>query len=423
MVAPWIVRGSSANRPPNIVFIVSDDQGYEDLGCYGSPDVLSPRLDALAGEGVRCTDFYVTSPVCTPTRVGLLTGRHPQRSGMGNTILFQHTNYGIGLPHNEIILPHLLKSRGYVSGCFGKWHLGWAPGSRPIDRGFDAFFGCPPGAIDFYDHTYYGAPDLYSGNQPVRREGYITDLITDETIEFIERNRHRPFFAFVPHVAPHYPANADRVMQAPQEFLDMYPESQYPNAMRRGYLAATTSMDASIGRVLDSLDSLGIADNTLVIFMSDNGGEYIYGGSNRPFRGQKRDLEEGGIRVPCIVRWPGHTATGYTCQQPFMQIDFFAMALAAAGVSSPADRIIDGRNPTAMLAGSGQSPHQSLYFRYRHDGSQTQQWAIRKGRYKRTRRGLFDLEADLHEDINLASTMPQLDQSLQSEYNAWVSQL
>ncbi len=461
LLAPWIARAGSGTRPPNILLIASDDHGFEDLGCYRnqfghtstSTGALSPHLDALAQQGVRCNDFYVTSPVCTPCRVGLLTGRHPQRCGMGDNVLFAESNYGIGLPQDQLILPQLLKQRGYTSGCFGKWHLGWAPGSRPLDRGFDEFFGCPAGAVDYYTHWYYennstyGNPDLVWGNHPIRREGYLTDLITDATIGFMEQNRRRPFFAYVPHVAPHYPANADRVLQAPQRYLDLYPEnptnptpSGYTGCtseMRRGYLASISAMDDQIARLLATLDRLNLTEDTLVIFFSDNGGEYRYGGNNFPLRGQKRELWEGGVRTPCIVRWPGRIQGGHVRTQPFTQLDLFSLALAAAGASGPAGKIIDGRDPTALLADGAITPHEYLFFRYRHDGNQAQQWAIRQGSvasggpiYKRgglgqtsLTDGLYNLATDIRETTNLRTAQPAVATALQATYNAWWSDL
>ena len=320
------ISAAADSPPPNVVLIVSDDQGYHDLGAYGSTEVLTPRLDQLAAEGVRFTDFYVTWPACTPSRGSLLTGRYPQRNGVYDMIRNEAPDYGHryspsdyeatferigGMDTREILLPAMLSSRGYVSGIFGKWDLGSLKRYLPTSRGFNDFYGFVNTGIDYFTHERYGVPSMYRRDQPTTedRGTYATTLFAREAVRFVQQHHNRPFFLYLPFNAPHGASNLDpqirTAAQATDDFKRMYPELQeqarfirkdfryQENALvhnaaskRLEYVAAVTCMDEAIGQVLDQLDEHGVADNTVVIFLSDNGGSGA--SDNAPLRGRKR---------------------------------------------------------------------------------------------------------------------------------------
>ena len=426
-------RSAQASEKSNIVLMFLDNIGYGDLGCYGSREVKTPRIDRLAAEGVRCTDFYIASPSCMPSRGALLTGRHPVRNGLNEQIWRTDSRDQIGLPHREVLLPQYLAEAGYVSGCFGKWNIGFAPGSRPTDRGFDEYFGNISGNCDYYTYVYNGKNDLYRNTEPAKAEGYSTYVFADAACEFIERNKDRPFFCYVPFNAAHYPNPRNKppgtpcLWQAPDDAFTRYGYSPATLDERKRYRAVLTALDDGVGRVLDQLDRLNLTKKTIVIVLSDNGAFLIPArgmecGSNAPLRGHGTSLWEGGIRIPCIVRWPGRIKPGTVCRKPLSSMDFVPMALRASGLALPSDRVLDGKDPTAALAGKGSSPHKYLYWRW---GSNSA--AIRMGRYKLLREKqstsqnwqLFDLQTDIGETANLVSTKPELAEHLRTEFERW----
>jgi arylsulfatase A-like enzyme len=421
---------TAAQRRPNIVMLVADNLGYGDVGCCGNAEIKTPRLDRLAAEGVRCTDFYSASPTCTVSRASLLTGRYPQRNGLTWQLGVEENRSGIGLRHSERILPDYLKEPGYATACFGKWNIGFAPGSRPTDRGFDEFFGHRSGNMDYYTHVYNGVNDLVRGIEPAVVEGYSTDLFADAACGFLRRHAEEPFFLYAAFNAPHYPNPRNKkpgepvVWQAPDEAFRAYGYSPDTRDEKERYQAVVTALDAGIGRILDQIASLGLADDTLVIFFSDNGaflrkGAGLGCASNDPLRTDGLVLYEGNIRVPCIVRWPGKIEPGTVCREPLVHMDFFAMALDTAGGHLPADRTIDGRNPTAALTGKAPSPHDALFFQYL--GAS----AVRCGRYKLLQTGknapwqLFDLIDDMGETRDLAAEKPDSLAELRRKLASW----
>ena len=424
---------SAAAEKPNIVLMFLDNIGYGDLGCYGNGQVKTPRIDRLATEAARCTDFYIASPSCMPSRGALLTGRHPLRNGLNEQLWKIDELEQVGLARSEVILPRYLAGAGYVSGCFGKWNLGFSPGSRPTDRGFDEYLGNISGNCDYYTYIYRGRNDLYRNTEPAKANGYSTFVFADAACDFIERNKNRPFLCYVPFNAAHFPNPSNKppgtpcLWQAPDEAFARYGYSPKTLDERERYRAVLTALDDGVGRVLDQLDRLKLAEKTIVILLSDNGAFLIPArglecASNTPLRAGGTTLWEGGIRIPCIVRWPGVIKPGTVCREPLTSMDFVPMALRAAGLALPSDRMLDGKDPTAALAGQEPSPHKYLYWRWGDKSA-----AIRMGRYKLLREQqstnqdwqLFDLQTDIGETANLLAARPELAEHLKAEHERW----
>jgi arylsulfatase A-like enzyme len=412
-----------AGQPPNIVVIISDDHGYNDLGCYGSKEVLSPHLDKLAAQGVRFTDFYVTSPVCTSSRAAFLTGRYPYRYGLQG---LRPVGTDI-LDHDETLLSELLKTKNYTTAAIGKWHLGHTEGGLPTQRGFDYFIGLLEGVSSYYTHLFHGKdPALYEGTNVVHREGeYLTDIFTEEAVEFISDNQENPFFLYLAYNAPHYPMHVP-----PQQYLDSY--GWVPgdvNDNRKKYRAMVTAMDAGIGRVLDTLDRCNLSDNTLVIFFSDNGGQNNVGGNNEPLRGEKHTDWEGGIRVPAIIRWPGRVTGPKVCAEPLCSMDLFDFICKAARVSIPRDLVLDTHDSSGLfLDGKTGTPRRDFFFRY---GSKFfKGYAVRSGKYKLVKdsvspvdHALYDLSNDPAESTDLSGKFPEKVSDMIKAYEDWYQEM
>jgi arylsulfatase A-like enzyme len=433
LLLPNISNSAQNFKKPNIVIMFLDNIGYGDLGCYGNESMKTPKIDKLASEGVKCTDFYIGSPSCMPSRGALLTGRHPLRNGLNEQLYKIDETKQIALSHYEIILPRYLAKAGYISGCFGKWNLGFAPGSRPTDRGFDEYFGNISGNCDYYTYIYNGRNDLYRNTKPAKAKGYSTYIFADAACEFIKRNKDRPFFCYVPFNAAHYPNPKNKplgtpcIWQAPDKAFKRYGYSPKTLDERKRYQAVVTALDDGVGRVLDRLERFKLDENTIVFLISDNGAFLIPSrglecASNKPLKAGGTTLWEGGIRVPCIVRWPGRLIAGTVCREPLISMDIVPMALKAARLPLPSDRVLDGKDPTATLTGRAASPHKYLYWSW---GSQSN--AIRKGRYKLIRERnstnkdwqLFDLQTDIGETANLIAAKPEIAEQLKAEYKRW----
>ncbi|MCA9133180.1 MAG: sulfatase-like hydrolase/transferase [Planctomycetales bacterium] len=421
---------ASAAAPPNIVLIYIDNVGYGDIGCYGNPVVRTPNIDRLAHEGVRCTDFYIVTSSCTPSRGALLTGRYPLRNGLTHQLGRDENWTGVGLRHTERIMPQYLKSAGYATGCFGKWNLGFADGSRPTERGFDEFLGCRSGNIDYYTHVYNGQEDLYRDTTPVEAEGYSTELFADAACDFIRRNQQGPFFVYVPFNAAHVPNFKNKapgvatIWQAPAKYFEQYGYAADSTDSHEGYHAVLSALDAGIGQVVQQVDELGLRENTIVIVASDNGALAserlpLETGTNGPFRGGRTQTYEGGIRTACVVRWPERLPAGSLCREPLSNIDVLPMLLSAAEVPLPTDRTIDGRDPTETLLGEAPSPHEFLFFEFRNFSG------ARKGRWKIVRTEpkapfeLYDLRTDWGETKDLAEVQPQIRDNLVQAFESW----
>lgn len=430
-------RAAKQDRP-NILIIVSDDQGYHDLGCFGAEDVKTPHLDRLASEGVRLTSFYVTWPACTPSRGSLLTGRYPQRNGTYDMfrndlvdfdVRYTPERYAVsperilGMDVREVLIPRVLGRVGYYSGIFGKWDLGMLRRFLPLQRGFDEFYGFVNTGIDYWTHERYGIPSMYRNNTLTTEDKgtYATYLFQREAVRFLKENKERPFFLYVPFNAPHGASNLDRPrpgVQAPKKYIEMYPDHD-PKKRRTPYMAAVTCMDDAIGEMLDLLDKQGLTENTLVIFFSDNGGGT--GSNNQPLRGRKAQMFEGGIRVPCIVRWPKKLPAGKTCDEFLTSLEIFPMVLNAVGAKPPDDVILDGFDMLPVLQGKVKSRRTEMFWERRGDR------AARVGHYKwvdsKRGKGVFDLSKDIGEKHDLRETKPEILSMLKARFAAWKNEM
>lgn len=432
VAAPASLPAAAGSPPkPNILLIYVDNVGYGDLGCYGNPDVKTPRIDQLAREGARCTEFYVVTTSCTPSRGAVLTGRYPLRNGLAHQLSGSPENWhGIGLPHRERIIPQYLKEVGYATGCFGKWNIGFAPGSRPTERGFDEFFGFRSGNIGYFDHLYANEYDMFRGTEPHKVEGYATDLFADAASDFMRRHRERPWFVYLPFNAAHF-VNAGNVSkgkkpewEVPAKYLERYRwRGDEPDEKRR-YKAVLTALDDAIGRVVDQVDALGLRERTLVVLISDNGAfmlpqRGLEVASNLPLRDGGTTCYEGGTRVPALFRWPGRIKPGTVVREMLSHLDVLPLALEVSGAKPLPGRITDGRNPLPVLADGAKSPHARLAFAYA-NGT-----ALREGTLKIVRHDakkpweLYDLAADLSERNDLAAARPADVARLEAAFKAW----
>ena len=411
---------AKVENPPNIILIVSDDQGYNDLGIIGAQDIISPNLDQLARDGVRFTNFYVTASACTPSRASLLTGRYPQRNGtyelfrndrVNDSYLYPSYEYSVsperilGTDLKEILFPELLKKAGYVNGIFGKWDMGQLHRFLPLQRGFDRFYGLVNTGIDYYTHERYGVPSMYRDNElTIEDKGtYCTYLFEREALQFVRENKDKPFFLYLPFNAPHASSSLDplirRSVQAPPEYLALYPEpATEQERRRRGYMAAVTCMDNAVGNILSLVDSFGLQENTVVIFFSDNGGGI--GSDNAPLSGGKATMWEGGVRVPCIIKWPSKIEKGKVIDNFLSSLEIFPTLLAATGIEIPESLILDGFNILPLLTGEKNLEREEMYWDFRED------YAARVGNMKwvQSKRvnGLFNLSDDIGEKNDLS---------------------
>jgi arylsulfatase A-like enzyme len=432
----WTSRSSAADKP-NILFILTDDQGWWDLGMRGNQDIDTPVLDAFSKEGVDFTRFYA-APVCAPTRAGLMTGRYCFRTGLYNT-RFGGDTLGI----NEVTIAQMLKQAGYRTGCFGKWHLGKYAPYQPHNRGFDEFLGHYHGHIDEYDY-----PDqIVHNGKPVEARRYVTDLFTDAAIEFIEASGDQPWFCYVPFNAPHSPhvVGTSHDGQARGDALISKYLARGLKLREAQIYAMIDLIDLNVGRLLKRLDELKLSDDTVVLFMTDNGGvsKHFKAG----LRSNKASIYEGGVRVPLFVRWPGHFSAGGQVEAQCSHVDLFPTFCELAGVSLPNDRVIDGKSLVPLLkAGHGTQHHEFVYHAWdRFFPNADYRWAISDQRWKLacqvSRTGaatrvsataalssktptsadwqLFDLQADLSETKNLIKQHPEVAARLRKEFLRW----
>ena len=426
------------SRRPNFVVFMTDDQGYGDLSCMGNTDFRTPNIDAVAEQGARFTNWYSGSPVCSPSRASLLTGRYPGNAGV-RAILAGHRK-ATGLTPQAPTIAAAVKELGYQTAIVGKWHLGLQEQSRPNQNGFDYFYGFMAGCIDYYSHIFYWSMadgktdpthDLWENDHEFYDNGkYFTEMVTDKAVEKIRQmNREEePFFLYVAYNAPHYP------MHAPRKYLDRFPELP---ADRRIMAAMISAVDDGVGQIVDELKRQGILEDTVIFFQSDNGpsresrnwmdgrGDPYYGGKPGGLKGHKFSLFEGGIRVPGIFCWPGHIPGGQVIDEPCAAMDVFPTLLTMAG-GDPSKYQLDGMDISDVLLHGAPSPHEELYW------EMEQQTAIRQGKYKLVLNGqlvesepaqapvfLSDLSVDPGETVNLAEKMPELTQELTRKATAW----
>jgi arylsulfatase A-like enzyme len=423
-------------RRPNFVLFLSDDQAWGDLSCMGATDLKTPHLDALAASGALLTGWYSNSPVCSPSRASLLTGRYPGNAGV-RSILRGHRT-AAGLPREVPTIAEALAPLGYRCAMFGKWHLGLAEGSRPHDHGFSEWFGFMAGCIDYYSHVFYydmefgtnPIHDLWENGSEIYRDGhYFTELVAERAVDFIKRasKAGQPFLMYVPFNAPHYP------LHAPQRYKDRFADLPWDRQMMAALLSA---MDDGVGAIRDALESAGVVEDTLLFFQSDNGPSREsrnwldgrtepYYGSRCPLKGHKFSLYEGGIRSPAIMSWPARIAPGRRVAEPGAAMDIFPTLLRAAG-GEPAAYALDGLEVLPMVADGASSPHREIFWEM---GEQT---AVRRGNWKLVLKGqllegappqdeifLADLEADPEERVNLRDAQPDVASELRGSAERW----
>ncbi len=449
------LSAASQKRKPNILMIVVDDLGYAELGCQGNTDIPTPNIDSIAANGIRFTDGYVSASVCCPSRAGLMTGRYQTRFGHEfNSIGPQNNEEGIGLPLSETTMADALKNEGYITGLMGKWHLGGSHPYHPLQRGFDEFYGflheghyyvpppyegvtsylritqMPPetkaplhkGRFYFNDHFHYDECQydlenpILRGEKPVVEEEYLTDALTRESISFIERQKEKPFFLYLAYNSPHSP------LQAPNEYMKKF--EHIKDVQRRVFAAMVSNLDDNVGKLLFTLRKLNLERDTLIYFYSDNGGPTKeLTSSNKPLRGGKGKLFEGGIRIPFLMQWKGTLPEGITYSQPICALDCLPTALAACGAETKIPASLDGVNLLPYLRdGQKGAPHNLLFWR---SGTNI---ALRQGDWKLIRQSekwgeegrfqLFNLKEDIAETQDFISKHPQRAESMRQILNS-----
>jgi arylsulfatase A-like enzyme len=369
----------TATRPPNILFIMADDLGYADVGCYGRHELSTPNIDSIAERGVRLRHAYANSAVCSATRLALITGRYQYRLPLGLEEPLAG-NPDLGLPPEHPTLPSLLKQAGYQTSLVGKWHLGVPPKFGPSRSGYDRFFGIRSGAVDYYSHENpRGDHDLWDGDDPVRRGGYLTSILGDRAVDTVNHyaTGKQPFLLSLHFTAPHWPWEAPGD-SAESERLRGTNLRHFDGGTQRTYYRMIEAMDLQIGRVLQALDAHSLSDNTIVIFTSDNGGERF--SDTWPFTGIKTDLLEGGIRIPAVICWPAHIPAGQVSDQVMITMDWFATLLSAAGIAPHSGYPPDGMDLLPILTRHRDPVHRKLFWRYKTKA----QRAMRDGDFKYT---------------------------------------
>ncbi|MGG3280351.1 sulfatase-like hydrolase/transferase [Paenibacillus solani] len=402
-------------KQPNFIVIYCDDLGYGDLGCYGSDTVKTPHLDELAEKGIRFTNWYSNSPVCSPSRASLLTGKYPARAGVSEILGAKRGSHG--LPADEVTLAKALKPAGYRTALYGKWHLGISEETSPNAHGFDEFFGFKAGCVDFYSHIFYWGQghgvnplhDLWENETEVWENGrYMTELITERSVDFIKRSREQdaPFFLFASYNAPHYP------MHAPKEYMDRFAHLPWDRQVMAAMIAA---VDDGVGEIVKALKEADCYEDTVIFFSSDNGPssesrnwldgteDIYYGGSAGIFRGHKASLFEGGIREPAILSWPKGFEGGQVRDEVAAMMDIVPTFLDLAGVDPAAgplqDVAIDGSSLKEMLIMGEPSPHKQLFWEYHG------QLAVREGNWKLVLNGKLDFERIVPDEVHLSDLL------------------
>lgn len=424
-------QDSKGPTPPNVIIILTDDMGYQDVGFNGCLDIPTPNIDRIASEGVKCTNAYVSYAVCGPSRAGLITGRYQDRFGFSRNPLFAPNDPEMGLPLSEETLADVLKKADYTSVALGKWHLGAHPSLRPLKRGFDDFFGFLTGGHSYFP-TLWTLADEYAvkaqfdayntkllrNNTRIEETEYLTDALSREAVNYIEQYQDRPFFMYVAYNAPHSP------LQATEKYLSRFEEITDPK--RKTYAAMVSAVDDGVGKILEKLAQLDLDQNTIIFFLSDNGGpEQNNGSDNGVLRGGKSELYEGGIRVPFAMRWPLKIQPGSVYNAPIISLDIFATVIAQLPQPVTLKNPLDGVNLIPYLSGGRtDTPHAFLFWR-KFDAREytTRNAAGDKILSLKNKFTLFNLAGNISEEDALVKENPQLSQELKKTYEAWVSQM
>ena len=405
--------GIKKDLKPNFVIIMADDLGYSGIGCFGNEVIETPNLDQMASEGIRFTDFHSNGPVCSPTRAALLTGKYQQRTGIeGVVTAARHRDIGLDL--DEITFADALKEQGYVTGMFGKWHVGYPGEFNPVLQGFDEFKGYVSGNVDYHSHIdQAGYFDWWDGQELKDDKGYTTDLITRYGVEFIKKNKNRTFLLYLPHEAPHYPFQR-RTDNPVREMGKDKPVNVPADSIPGIYKEMVEVMDEGIGEIIQTLKALKLDRSTLVFFCSDNGGAKDYG-YNKPLRGHKGQVYEGGHRVPAIAWWPGKIKPGTESEEILMTMDLFPtmLELSKTGIHQE----LDGISFKEVLLKDKKLPERDIFWRFGDNK------AIRRGNWKLVvsdqSTELFDLDEDLSEKNNLKSLNPDVVNALLKKLKTW----
>jgi len=431
LVVLCLLPGSAAaNDKPNVIVIMTDDQGYADVGFNGSTQIRTPHIDRIAGEGTRFTSGYVSYPVCGPSRAGFLTGRYQGRFGFDRNPTINPTARNAGISFGEKNIAEVLRPAGYTSGILGKWHMGTHPDQHPNKRGFDYFYGFLSGGHRYFPEEltledlsevtkkfeWYNTR-LLRNDKRVDTDEYLTDEISHEAVEFIKREKDGPFFLFVSYNAPHAP------LQASQEYLDR--NMHIEGTRRRTYAAMITAVDDGVGHILDTIRDEGIDEDTIVFFLSDNGGPLEKNASdNGILRGGKGDPFEGGVRVPFAVRWPGQIPAGVDFDDPVISLDILATIVGEADIDTSANKPLDGANLMPYLRDEVSGvPHDILFWR----GFDHKWIAAREANNKvvrqRDSKMLFDLENDISEANNLIKDNEKTHHGIERQMDTWNSEM
>ena len=417
-------------KTPNLIVIMADDLGYNDVGFNGSKQIPTPNIDRIAANGVKCTAAYTSYSVCGPSRAGFITGRYGQRFGFERNPQHRQDDPNMGLPLDERTIAEALKPAGYTSGIIGKWHLGAHETNHPLNRGFEYFYGHLGGGHRYFpeDLTIAGhgknETDSYltkilENHKMVETKKYLTDEFSDKAVEFVQANKMNPFFLFLSYNAPHSP------MQATEKYLSRFTDVK--DTKRRTYCAMVSAVDDGVGLLLDKLDKLNLAEDTIVFFLSDNGGpEKNNASDNGILKGQKSDIWEGGFRVPYAVQWKGHLPAGVDYENPVHSLDIMATIAELAQAPNDTDRPLDGVNLVPYLTGKNPGkPHDTIYLRKFDE----QRFAVRHGDYKLVLHNegwkpqLYNLKKDIGETKNIAASMPEKVQEIDRLRKKWNSQL
>lgn len=405
---------------PNIVLIMADDLGYGDISCYGNTKIMTPAIDKLAEEGLKFTDYHSNGAVCSPTRAALLTGNYQQRSGLEGVIYAKGETRQTGLAIDELTIADFLKQAGYATGIVGKWHLGYRIDFNPIYQGFDYFRGYVSGNIDFHSHLDgAGVPDWWHDLEKTEEEGYVTDLITQYAIEFIEDNNDQPFFLYVAHEAPHYP------FQGRKDKADRFVGQSFPAQGSRedkqgAYKEMIEVMDEGIGKIMLTLDELELDDKTIVIFCSDNGGLGKVA-DNGGLRGAKGKLWEGGHRVPAVARWPGYIKPSTVSSETILSMDFFPTFVNLSKMEAKEQNRFDGVDLTRHLIEEKLLPERTVFWRYRNQKvARFENWKLL---IDKDSTHLFNLAEDLSETVDLIDHEKDVAQKLQMQVSNWEAEV